>query len=88
MPGAAYCGLRHSESDGYFVKRSRIGLTPVATPYRPAGTESQNASERAVTGLQTNILTYWNGEVPWVSARDVSRCGEAFLVSTERTITK
>ena len=35
-----------------------------------------------------DIPAYWNGDVPWASAKDVSQCGEAFLVSTERTITK
>ena len=37
---------------------------------------------------KTDVPAYWNGDVPWASARDVSQCGEAFLVSTERTITK
>jgi type I restriction enzyme S subunit len=37
---------------------------------------------------KTDVPTYWNGNVPWASAKDVSQCGEAFLVSTKRTITK
>ena len=37
---------------------------------------------------KTEVPGYWNGDVPWASAKDVSQCGEAFLVSTERTITK
>jgi type I restriction enzyme S subunit len=37
---------------------------------------------------KTDVPNYWNGDVPWASAKDVSQCGEAFLVSTERTITK
>ena len=37
---------------------------------------------------KTNVAAYWNGDVPWASAKDVSQSGEAFLVSTERTITK
>lgn len=37
---------------------------------------------------KTDTPAYWNGDVPWASAKDVSQCGEAFLVSTERTITK
>jgi type I restriction enzyme S subunit len=37
---------------------------------------------------KTDVAAYWNGDVPWASAKDVSQCGEAFLVSTERTITK
>ncbi|MDP1607204.1 MAG: restriction endonuclease subunit S [Rhodocyclaceae bacterium] len=37
---------------------------------------------------KTDVPAYWNGDVPWASAKDVSQCGEAFLVSTERTITQ
>lgn len=37
---------------------------------------------------KTDVPAYWNGDVPWASAKDVSQCGEAFLVATERTITK
>lgn len=37
---------------------------------------------------KTDVPAYWNGDVPWATAKDVSQCGEAFLVSTERTITK
>jgi type I restriction enzyme S subunit len=37
---------------------------------------------------KTDVPAFWNGDVPWASAKDVSQCGEAFLVSTERTITK
>ncbi len=37
---------------------------------------------------KTDVPAYWNGDVPWASAKDVSQCGEAFLVSTERTITR
>jgi type I restriction enzyme S subunit len=37
---------------------------------------------------KTDVLDYWNGDVPWASAKDVSQCGEAFLISTERTITQ
>lgn len=37
---------------------------------------------------KTDVSDYWNGDIPWASAKDVSQCGETFLVSTERTITK
>ena len=37
---------------------------------------------------KTDVPAYWKGVVPWASAKDVSQCGEAFLISTERTITK
>src|SRR5262249_43553077 len=31
---------------------------------------------------------YWDGRIPWASAKDVSQCGEAFLTVTERCITQ
>ena len=31
---------------------------------------------------------YWDGAIAWASAKDVSQCGETFLISTERTITE
>ena len=37
---------------------------------------------------KTDVATYWDGDVAWASAKDVSQCGEAFLVATERTITE
>lgn len=36
---------------------------------------------------KTDVPAYWGGGIPWASAKDVSRCGEMFLVATERTIT-
>ena len=36
---------------------------------------------------KTDVSAFWDGEVAWASAKDVSQCGQAFLVSTERTIT-
>ena len=37
---------------------------------------------------KTDVPDYWNGNIAWASAKDVSQCGEAFLVSTERSITE
>ena len=37
---------------------------------------------------KTDVPEFWDGDISWASAKDVSQCGEAFLVSTERTITK
>jgi type I restriction enzyme S subunit len=36
---------------------------------------------------KTDEPAYWDGGIPWASAKDVSQCSEAFLVATERTIT-
>ncbi len=37
---------------------------------------------------KTDRVDYWNGDISWASAKDVSQCGEMFLTATERTITK
>ncbi|HXH81854.1 MAG TPA: restriction endonuclease subunit S [Candidatus Tectomicrobia bacterium] len=37
---------------------------------------------------RTERSEYWNGDLPWATAKDVSQCGEAFLVQTERSITR
>jgi type I restriction enzyme, S subunit len=36
---------------------------------------------------KTDVADYWDGQVQWASAKDVSQCGDAFLIDTERTIT-
>ncbi len=36
---------------------------------------------------KTDRADYWNGEIAWASAKDVSQCADAFLLQTERTIT-
>lgn len=37
---------------------------------------------------KTDRDEYWNGTIPWASAKDISQCGELFLLSTERSITQ
>lgn len=37
---------------------------------------------------KTDIQEYWDGDISWASAKDVSQCGEAFLIATERKITR
>ena len=37
---------------------------------------------------KTGNATYWNGSIPWASAKDVSQCGQLFLQATERSITE
>jgi type I restriction enzyme S subunit len=36
---------------------------------------------------KTDRDEYWSGDIPWASAKDVSQCGDSFLVETERKIT-
>jgi type I restriction enzyme S subunit len=37
---------------------------------------------------KTAVTEYWGGPILWASAKDVSQCGELFLVDSERTITR
>ena len=37
---------------------------------------------------KTSEPAYWGGSILWVSAADVSQCGELFLIDTDRTITQ
>ena len=37
---------------------------------------------------KTSVEEYWNGTIPWASARDISAAAEPFIVQTERTITE
>jgi restriction endonuclease S subunit len=36
----------------------------------------------------TSVPGYWDGNIPWASAKDVSQCGQPFLIETERRITE
>jgi type I restriction enzyme S subunit len=36
---------------------------------------------------KTERRDYWNGHIPWASAKDISQCGQTFLTETERTVT-
>lgn len=36
----------------------------------------------------TTIAEYWNGDIPWVSAKDVSGASGKFLLETEKTISQ
>jgi type I restriction enzyme S subunit len=37
---------------------------------------------------KTDHQEYWGGPILWASAKDVSQCGQTFLITTERTITQ
>jgi len=37
---------------------------------------------------KTDREDYWDGGIPWASAKDVSQCGETLLLDTERSITQ
>lgn len=37
---------------------------------------------------KTEVVEYWNGNIPWVSARDVTASDGSYIVDTERKITQ
>lgn len=37
---------------------------------------------------KTDRQEYWDGGIAWASAKDVSQCGETYLLTTERTISE
>ncbi len=37
---------------------------------------------------KTEVPEYWDGDIPWVSAKDVTKAQNSFVLSTERQITK
>ncbi len=57
----------------------------------PAGWrwEALFAHARLISGgtPKTEIAEYWDGDILWASAKDVSQCPDPFLTKTERTIT-
>jgi type I restriction enzyme S subunit len=57
----------------------------------PAGWKERSLLDaaRLISGgtPKTERPEYWHGEISWASAKDVSQCGELFLLTTERSIT-
>lgn len=51
-----------------------------------AGTILDHATLMSGGTPKTDRADYWNGNIPWASAKDVSQCGQTFLIDTERTI--
>ena len=37
---------------------------------------------------RTSVAGYWNGDIPWYTAKDAPGSGEVFVLETERTITE
>jgi type I restriction enzyme S subunit len=65
------------------------GLTEKGVPY---GWREEPLLDHArlISGgtPKTDVPDYWNGPIAWASAKDVSQCGQVFLVETERSITE
>jgi type I restriction enzyme S subunit len=82
----AYAELAHTAS--LFPSRlteSELGQIPEGWE---TGSILQIASLLSGGTPKTSEPSYWDGDVAWASAKDVSQCSDAFLVNTERTITQ
>jgi len=66
-------------------ENSELGRIPMGWNVGPLLEQAQLLSGGTP---KTDQPEYWNGSIPWASAKDISRCGKCFLISTERTITK
>lgn len=64
---------------------SELGEIPRAWTVGPIRTQAALLSGGTP---KTGRDDYWNGDVPWASAKDVSQGGETFLLTTERSITE
>lgn len=63
---------------------SRLGLIPIGWK---VGSILEQASLLSGGTPKTSVPAYWDGDIQWVSAKDVSQCGEVFLIQSERRIT-
>lgn len=77
-------GLPHEINDLFPSHFDAAGL--------PAGWKRDPLLEHAllISGgtPKTEMIEYWDGSVPWASAKDVSQCRGLFLTETERSITE
>ena len=64
-------------------EESEIGLAPAG--WR-VGSILELADLLSGGTPSTSVASYWNGDVPWVSAKDVSNANGLFVLETERTI--
>jgi type I restriction enzyme S subunit len=62
-------------------------LGPIPTGWR-VGSILEEAKLLSGGTPKTSNPEYWGGTIPWASAKDVSQCSDALLVSTERSITE
>jgi type I restriction enzyme S subunit len=87
LDGRPPYGLKPATADLFpsSFQESRLGHIPTGWE---TGSILRQADLLSGGTPKTDVPAYWNGDVPWASAKDVSQCGEAFLIRTERTITE
>lgn len=70
--------------EGKFVD-SELGMIPEGWEVKPF----LNLFKLLSGGTpKTKISEYWNGDIDWVSAKDIGNQGESYIVSTEKKITQ
>jgi type I restriction enzyme S subunit len=66
-------------------EKSKLGNVPAGWK---VGSILQQADLLSGGTPKTSIAEYWDGDILWASAKDVSQCDEQLLITTERRITK
>ena len=64
---------------------SELGEIPVGWAVKPI---LEQATLLSGGTPKTNNPEFWGGEIPWASAKDVSQCGETFLLEPDKYITQ
>jgi type I restriction enzyme, S subunit len=72
------------ETAALFPNSFNVELTPAGWRWEPLLMQA-----RLISGgtPKTDVPEYWDGGIPWASAKDVSQCADLFLTTTDRTIT-
>ncbi|MDQ2083758.1 restriction endonuclease subunit S [Xanthobacteraceae bacterium Astr-EGSB] len=79
--------LAHSTAELFPAdfEESELGAIPAGWTVGPILEQAQLLSGGTP---KTDRRDYWDGGIPWASAKDVSQCPDCFLIETERTITE
>jgi type I restriction enzyme S subunit len=81
------CGIPKDVADLFpsSLEKSEIGYIPKGWAVSPLLSDCKLLSGGTP---KTHREEYWNGDIPWASAKDVSQAKHTFLITTERAITR
>ncbi len=74
------------------VSERKPSVAKTGSELLPEGWETRSISQLADIYLggtpRTTQQTYWNGDIKWVTAKDISNAGPRYISTTERTVTE
>ena len=74
---------------GYLFPDRFVASEPMAVPVGWSVGVLDDAVELLNGGTpRTSVARFWNGEIPWYTAKDAPAPGDVFVVETERTVTQ